>query len=221
MRSSRRATIRLVALSAVLAAGALGPGVADAQPVARQQSAVSPGFSPASFPLLSGSFNAVSDPGGANPSGQVHYTMGAGQRVTVQASVTCLSVSGNTAVIGFQGARFFFVDPPGPVSGELVVADNGPAGSPSLDTVALSERVGSTSPPNCSAPGPVIWAYFDPGPLRVYGDIIVTAALPGSTEQCKDGLWRDFGLFKNQGDCVSFMATGGRNAPANELSPSQ
>jgi hypothetical protein len=223
MRSGRRATMRLVALSAVLVAGALGPGVADAQPAARQQSAVSSSFFIGELEL-GGSFNAVSDPGGANPSGQVQYHFGGGLGPSVQASVTCLSVSGNTAVIGFQGTRFFFVNPPEPVSGELVVTDNGPGSlppSPSLDTAALSERVPSTSPPNCSAPGPVIWAYFDPGPLRVYGDIIVTAALPGSTEQCKDGLWRDFGLFKNQGDCVSFMATGGRNAPANELSPSQ
>jgi hypothetical protein len=26
---------------------------------------------------------------------------------------------------------------------------------------------------------------------------------PTSREQCKDGHWRDFGVFKNQGDCVS------------------
>lgn len=37
-------------------------------------------------------------------------------------------------------------------------------------------------------------------------------------DQCKNGGWRDFtgppGPFKNQGDCVSFFATGGRN-PGN------
>jgi len=202
----------------VLVAEALGPGVADAQPAAGQQSAVSCCFFIEEL-VLAGSFNAVSDPGGANPSGQVQYHAGGGQGPTVQASVTCLSVSGNTAVIGFQGTRFFFVFPPEPVSGELVVADNGPAGfppgPPSLDTVALSQRFPSTSPPNCSAPGPAN------GPFRVFGDIIVTAALPASKEQCKNGLWRDFGVFTNQGDCVGFVATGGRNAPANELSPSQ
>ena len=124
MRSSRRAAMRLVALSAVLVAGALGPGVADAQPAARQQSAVSPGFLIAEIDL-GGSFNAVSDPGGANPSGQVLYHFGGGLGPTVGASVTCLSVSGNTAVIGFQGNRFPFELPPIPLSGELVVADNG------------------------------------------------------------------------------------------------
>jgi hypothetical protein len=39
---------------------------------------------------------------------------------------------------------------------------------------------------------------------------------PGSKEMCKNGGWRDFGGFKNQGDCVSFIATGGRNAPAGD-----
>jgi hypothetical protein len=110
-------------------------------------------------------------------------------------------VSGNTAVIGFQGTRFFFVDPPEPVSGELVVTDNGPTGFPSLDTAALSERVPSTSPPNCSAPGPV------DGPFRVFGDIIVTAALPASKEQCKNGGWEQFD-FTNQGQCIAFVNHG-------------
>jgi hypothetical protein len=33
-----------------------------------------------------------------------------------------------------------------------------------------------------------------------------------SKEQCKDGGWQSFD-FKNQGDCVSFLATGGKNPP--------
>jgi hypothetical protein len=38
--------------------------------------------------------------------------------------------------------------------------------------------------------------------------------LPTTKEQCKNGGWRSFGVFKNQGDCVSFVATNGRNQPA-------
>jgi hypothetical protein len=193
----------LVALSAVLLAGALGPGVAEAQLAAPKQSAVSPFFFIAER-ALGGNFNAVSDPGGANPSGQVNYHRGGGLGPDVVASVTCLSVSGNTAVIGFQGTEFFHISPPAPVSGELVVADNGPADlfSPSLDTAALSERVPSTSPPNCFAPGPVS------GPFRVFGDIIVRPAFPTSKEQCKNDGWRDFAQFKNQGQCVAFVERG-------------
>jgi hypothetical protein len=36
-----------------------------------------------------------------------------------------------------------------------------------------------------------------------------------SADACKDGGWQNFaGLFKNQGDCVSFIATGGKNRPS-------
>jgi hypothetical protein len=34
-------------------------------------------------------------------------------------------------------------------------------------------------------------------------------------KQCKHGGWKSFGTrFKNQGDCVSFFATGGKNPPS-------
>jgi hypothetical protein len=39
---------------------------------------------------------------------------------------------------------------------------------------------------------------------------------PTSKDQCKDGGWRNFPGFKNQGDCVSFVATGGKNPPAGK-----
>lgn len=47
--------------------------------------------------------------------------------------------------------------------------------------------------------------------------IIVTdegPPLPTSGTQCKKGGWEDYGIFKNQGDCVSFVATNGNNPPA-------
>ncbi len=37
--------------------------------------------------------------------------------------------------------------------------------------------------------------------------------LPTSTEQCKKGGWQQYGVFKNQGDCVSYVQTGGKNPP--------
>jgi hypothetical protein len=57
--------------------------------------------------------------------------------------------------------------------------------------------------------------------VRVY-DRVVTATelqqlahlLPEMKEQCKLGGWVSYGIFKNQGDCVSFIATAGRNLPA-------
>ncbi len=46
---------------------------------------------------------------------------------------------------------------------------------------------------------------------------------PKTKDQCKDNGWM-FGLgngleFKNQGDCVSYFATGMRNAPAGDVVP--
>ncbi len=40
--------------------------------------------------------------------------------------------------------------------------------------------------------------------------------LPDTKDQCKKGGWKEYGVFKNQGDCVSFVATGGKNRPAFE-----
>jgi hypothetical protein len=47
-------------------------------------------------------------------------------------------------------------------------------------------------------------------------DVVVTSkhVLPTSKDQCKDEGWRSFGVFKNQGDCVSFVATHGKNPPS-------
>jgi hypothetical protein len=47
------------------------------------------------------------------------------------------------------------------------------------------------------------------------GDIVVHDALPlpTSKDQCKSGGWRGFGVFRNQGDCVNFVASKGKNPP--------
>jgi hypothetical protein len=42
----------------------------------------------------------------------------------------------------------------------------------------------------------------------------IDPAFAGYTkDQCKNGGWETFGTFKNQGDCVSYFATGGKNQP--------
>jgi hypothetical protein len=51
-------------------------------------------------------------------------------------------------------------------------------------------------------------------PLEYVDNVTLTSALPGSKEQCLNNGWQSFGVFKNQGDCVSFVATGGKNQPA-------
>jgi hypothetical protein len=43
----------------------------------------------------------------------------------------------------------------------------------------------------------------------------MASVLPTTQAQCKDNGWKNYPQFKNQGDCVSFVATGGKNPPAN------
>ena len=40
------------------------------------------------------------------------------------------------------------------------------------------------------------------------------ATLPTSVDECKNGGWKTFGVFKNQGDCVSFVASKGKHSPS-------
>lgn len=41
-----------------------------------------------------------------------------------------------------------------------------------------------------------------------------TPPLPTTKRECKHGGWKTYEVFKNQGDCVSFVATKGKNLPA-------
>jgi hypothetical protein len=51
-------------------------------------------------------------------------------------------------------------------------------------------------------------------PLRDnYGVLRITISRQ-TAEDCKRDGWRQFGVFSNQGDCVSYVATNGRNLPA-------
>jgi hypothetical protein len=45
------------------------------------------------------------------------------------------------------------------------------------------------------------------------GDVCDAPPVPTSTAQCKNDGWMVFGVFKNQGDCVSFVMTNGKNPP--------
>jgi len=46
------------------------------------------------------------------------------------------------------------------------------------------------------------------------GVAVSAANMPATKAACKKDGWRSFGIFKNQGDCVSWVATGGKNPPA-------
>jgi hypothetical protein len=50
--------------------------------------------------------------------------------------------------------------------------------------------------------------------IRIERTLERPCQLPTTKDQCTNGGWRSFGVFKNQGDCVSFVATKGKNQPA-------
>jgi hypothetical protein len=134
-------------------------------------------------------FDAHSGPSGENPTGTV--TLGFFE----PGAVTCLHVEGNIAFIQINTPTFQF-----PVT--MKVTDGTP------------DRVDSA--PASGQPGPCGGAAAVVVQQVATGDIVVTdaAPLPTSKDQCKNGGWRTYGVFKNQGDCVSFVATGGKNPPA-------
>jgi uncharacterized repeat protein (TIGR01451 family) len=66
---------------------------------------------------------------------------------------------------------------------------------------------------------------FDPNPNNNTASATIMpqqqpSPLPTTRDQCKNSGWMDFvgsngqRLFRNQGDCVSFVSTGGRNGPS-------
>jgi hypothetical protein len=183
----------LLAATAMLAA----PGIARGQVLG--DSVVASGDTAASFTNID--INVAGGPSGENPTGQSAATLGA-ERFR-SASITCLSVSGNTAVVGGS----LQPNSVGLAGFVETLVDNGPANS-GLDTFTA---VGiSTVPTVCPPPDPL-------GNPLITGDIVVVDVppTPTSADQCKNRGWRNFGsTFKNQGDCVSYVATMGKNQPS-------
>jgi hypothetical protein len=139
--------------------------------------------------------DARSGPSGENPTGEATADDGVG---TDTGSVTCLYVSANRATVGVDfaavGGGWFFLE------------DSNGAGPDSFAGVGtLTGEAPTACPPE------------SPRALTaVAGDIVVhdTQPFPTSRDQCKNDGWRNYGTtFKNQGECVSFVATGGKNPP--------
>ena len=60
----------------------------------------------------------------------------------------------------------------------------------------------------------------DPGTIQVRNLVINGVAVlpPTSADQCKKDGWKDYGtMFKNQGDCVAFVKTLGKNEPGKNV----
>ncbi len=186
----RRCVLGVVAFGMAFAT----PGAAGAQ-TPQDSVTLTGGPVQAGFITLLG-LDAASGPAGEHPSGQVRFDIFDGA-AAFAGPVTCLAVSGHTAIINFQ-------DQISPLGNVKVLAVDGQPDS--FDLLGFGQ-----APDDCSPlPPPSVG-----GPLSD-GDITITDAppVPTSKDQCKNGGWKTFGVFKNQGDCVSFVATEAKNPPA-------
>jgi hypothetical protein len=191
--------LRMLFVAAAIGIGMAlaSPGVSGAQ-VATQDSVTGGGR------IVGASFgvDARSGPSGENPTGTVIVRSSILLGFRVEGPVTCLNVTGNRAVIGFAntlGDAFLGA------GGFIEVTDGTP------DTFTSRRIASGDSLTICPPPLGI------GGSTLGEGDIVVVdaPALPTSKDQCKNGGWRSFGVFKNQGDCVSFVADKGKNPPAN------
>jgi hypothetical protein len=172
-----------------LAAALALPGLAAAQ-VPTQDSVVLIGSRAEAGPFALFEINATSGPSGENARGEVRFDAVGSIIFRLGGPVTCLAVNGNSATIIFQ-------DTIGPFFGliKVQVLDSQP------DIFDSSPTFGA--PTDCSTPlSPTIGI----SPLST-GDIVVVDAppLPTSKDQCKNGGWRNFPQFNNQGDCLKFV----------------
>ena len=77
------------------------------------------------------------------------------------------------------------------------------AGNPNAIVLGIGANVGSFNPGyDVGVDGiefnDTTWNFEIPPPM------------PSTKDDCKNGGWETYGVFKNQGDCVSFVATGGQ-----------
>ena len=77
-------------------------------------------------------------------------------------------------------------------------------------SVYVTGRTASTDFPMTSGAAQTTHA----GDFDAFVAKIKIATLPTSIDECKNGGWKTFGVFKNQGDCVSFVASKGKNPPS-------
>jgi hypothetical protein len=186
----------LLAVLLVTATGMLvtSPGAIGQVPGQDSVSAIGSVVDQFGNPLPGLSISATSGASGENPTGTVTFGPFTGP-------VTCLAVSGNTAIIGAD-----ILNAPIPQHGVLVRVED--IATPNTGQDTFANLTGLAVPTTCPSSLPSV--SFS-GPVNP-GEVIVDDAqsVPTSKNQCKKGGWQRFG-FKNQGDCVAFAS---RNEPS-------
>jgi hypothetical protein len=153
--------------------------------------------------------NARSGSTGQGPSGTVRWTDRiAGDFLTTETHVTCLSVTDHVAIVGVAGtrtsARFGYSLA---VAGLVRITDGGGTAS-GLDT--FESAIQMPIPPLPPPPDPTDCSSFPAGAVPFHneqGNLVVTDArpVPASKTACKHGGWRTYGSFNSQSDCVRFV----------------
>ena len=133
---------------------------------------------------------------------------------------------------GTDGGGLNYAGPTSATAGQRVTLSAGwdPGGNMGLDGTPVTFTLGSQSCTGATSDGQAsctitltqpVGSYtlklFSPGDLSVYptsASASFSITGPTSTNQCKNSGWRVFGIFKNQGDCVSYVATKGKNPPS-------
>ena len=185
--------------SLVLAAAAVAAGMLAPTALAQAPTQDSVTFTGSSAPL---SFDIAvrSGPSGENPTGRVLVTLNGG--TFVDGPPSCLAVQ--PLFVGGPLGAVINVPIPPVGAGSVATFELTPV---SPTDGRLEATISDRSPTDCSE---VVF------PLAsVEGQLVIVdaAPLPASKDQCKNGGWQNYGVFKNQGDCVSFVATGGKNSP--------
>lgn len=157
---------------------------------------------PPPFPgaqLTNINISARSSPGGQNASGTASFSN------TFSGPVTCLSVTGSDQGGGTSAspttAVLNFLQTNPPFAGSVItiqLVDNGGNGA---DTISISSPNAHASA-DCS---PLLAANTEATLNNGRATVIDAPSAPTSKAQCKNGGWRDFPQFKNQGQCVAFV----------------
>jgi hypothetical protein len=191
---------RLRAWFTVLVAAVLLPLLLSCVPSNTQSSLTDSAIGSGHFALTTFDGSAESGPNGEDPRGFLRLS----GFYDFEATVTCLNVAGNRAVIGYRIVT-------GSTAGQgfqVEIADNGPTPPSGAPTDAVISYTELPAPPTV-CPDPSLL----PGGTLTSGDFVVTdatAARPQSKEQCKHRGWRSLvneqdQPFENRGGCIAFV----------------
>jgi hypothetical protein len=136
---------------------------------------------------------AESGPGGENASGHMTFLLVATELAS--GPVTCLSVTGNDAVLNAQTAF-------GVVTVELV--DNGGNGKDTMSAIGGRRAASDCSPFHTAS----LTETLTSGRAVIFD----APLLPTSKAQCTSGGWRNYPRFNNQGQCVAFVVKQARQS---------